>query len=279
MRTYWLNAVLLGCTVVAAAPTSSQEVSEKAILPAPTSTDRAASRSSKESSEPHKYTNRVVGGVASAGRPFMAALLYEKGGNMYQYCGASVVGTRWLLTAAHCQVKEGEWAIINRSHLQAVGGAKLRVEHVYIHQQYDPDSHDNDISLLKLSGDISGGISPLSFAAPPATGVRVTTAGWGLTTENGKQSLELREVTVPVVASKQCKSSYGNLTDNMICAGEAGKDSCQGDSGGPLFIDSASGAQQIGIVSYGVGCGRSGYPGVYTEVDRYRNWINTTITH
>jgi secreted trypsin-like serine protease len=206
----------------------------------------------------------------------MAALLYEKDGNLYQYCGASVIGTRWLLTAAHCQVKEGEWAIINRSNLQSVGGVKLRVEHVYTHQQYNPNNHDNDISLLRLGGDISGGISPLVIGAPPVSG-NVTTAGWGLTTENGKQSLQLREVTVPVVQYDQCKKSYSDLTHNMVCAGEPGKDSCQGDSGGPLFIDDVGGAKQVGIVSYGLGCGRDGYPGVYTEVDHYQNWINTTI--
>jgi secreted trypsin-like serine protease len=208
----------------------------------------------------------------------MAALLYEKGGQLYQYCGASVIGDRWLLTAAHCEVKEGEWALINRSNLQAVGGVKLQVEHVYTHQQYNASTHDNDISLLKLGGDISAAIPRVTVSAPPIVGKTVVTAGWGLTTENGKQSLILREVTVPIVSSTQCKASYNDLTSNMICAGEAGKDSCQGDSGGPLFLDNSNGVQQVGIVSYGVGCGRDGFPGVYSLVDRYRMWIITTMS-
>ena len=56
----------------------------------------------------------------------------------------------------------------------------------------------------------------------------------------------------------------------MICAGKAGKDSCQGDSGGPM-VDSEG--KQVGIVSWGYGCADEGYPGVYTRVSHYYDWI------
>jgi secreted trypsin-like serine protease len=53
----------------------------------------------------------------------------------------------------------------------------------------------------------------------------------------------------------------------MVAAGREGKDTCQGDSGGPMFAKTASGPRQIGITSFGAGCGAQGYPGVYTEVN------------
>jgi len=222
--------------------------------------------------EPHHYTNKIVGGQVSPGRPFIAALLYEKDGKLFQYCGASVIGDRWLLTAAHCEVQTGELAIINRSNLGSAGGQLLRIERVLNYPQYDSKTHDNDLAVLYVSGDISLAIPRVHVVKPPATGTEVLVSGWGLTSENGKQSLLLREVQVPIVSNEVCKVQYSDLTGNMVCAGKSGKDSCQGDSGGPLFL-TGDAVQQVGIVSYGVGCGRKGYPGVYTQVDRYQKWI------
>lgn len=50
----------------------------------------------------------------------------------------------------------------------------------------------------------------------------------------------------------------------------------QGDSGGPL-VDNDSG-RQIGIVSWGRGCGRPGYPTVYASVASHYDWINANMS-
>ena len=61
----------------------------------------------------------------------------------------------------------------------------------------------------------------------------------------------------------------------MICAGIGEKDSCQGDSGGPLVDVNR---YLVGIVSWGEGCARDGYPGVYTEVAHFVEWIKETLS-
>merc|ERR1711862_616513 len=100
-------------------------------------------------------------------------------------------------------------------------------------------------------------------------------SGWGTTSEGGDTSSTLRMVSVPYVDDATCDSAYGSyggiVADVMLCAGEAGKDSCQGDSGGPMTFN----GQHVGIVSWGVGCARAGFPGVYGQTDAMYDFITS----
>ncbi|KAI2666136.1 Polyserase-2 [Labeo rohita] len=90
----------------------------------------------------------------------------------------------------------------------------------------------------------------------------------------------LQEVDVPVVGNTKCNCFYkGSITGNMMCAGtlEGGKDSCQGDSGGPMVIKQGSRWIQAGVVSFGQGCAEPNYPGVYSRVSNYQNWITQHV--
>ena len=114
--------------------------------------------------------------------------------------------------------------------------------------------------------------------------VSALVTGWGRTSSSGPQSNILQEATVTTMTNSQCRSSshkHDRITENMICAqnGSDGSDACRGDSGGPLAVLGQDGSySQIGVVSWGRGCARQGYPGVYTRLTALLPWLKTTIS-
>lgn len=107
----------------------------------------------------------------------------------------------------------------------------------------------------------------------------LTVIGWGtISTKKATYPNDLREVDVPVVDDGACRGAYGSSLDapTMVCAGAPNIDSCYGDSGGPLF-DYAT-KTQVGIVSWGNGCAKRRFPGVYSEVNnpQIRSFIQNT---
>lgn len=80
-------------------------------------------------------------------------------------------------------------------------------------------------------------------------------------------------MSIPVVSDADCRASYGisEISDHMLCAGleEGGKDACQGDSGGPFVCDGLL----HGLTSWGNGCARPTYYGVWTEVAYFSDWV------
>ncbi|KAM9457784.1 tryptase-like [Clarias gariepinus] len=159
---------------------------------------------------------------------------------------------------------------------------------IITHPAYNSDSHDNDIALVQLSSSVnfSDYIMPVCLAASSSSfpvGTNVWVTGWGNTSSTGSlpPPKTLQEVQIPIVSNYDCISAYKLplITDNMICAGQKGKDSCQGDSGGPMVLKQNNTWVQAGIVSFGSdkGCALPNITGVYTRVSKYQAWINSKI--
>jgi len=175
----------------------------------------------------------------------------------------------------------------------------LQIAEIHIHPDYSSRPTRNDIALLRLHSDTpwTGSLMPISGSSssdpdPAGAGMIVEVVGHGKLNEGAGLKVRahdhgfyivaadhLQSVAVPTVATVSCRNAYRQsqdvIGDSQICAGRAGYDSCQGDSGGPLVRFDVGGSPfQVGIVSWGQGCARTGLPDIYTRVSAfYDDWI------
>ena len=205
------------------------------------------------------------------------------------FCGGSFIAPDWVMTAAHCVKADslGKIQVYGGSNSLESGGSIFPVDRVIVHEKYDDGSQENDVALLhvtkRYTDQLLRLITPAEVEQLTAVGTIAIVVGWGLTAEGTEVQNAQRRVSVQIVSNGTCNglAAYaGAVAGGMLCAGfpEGGKDSCQGDSGGPLVVAAPGGGYyQIGIVSWGEGCGRPNKFGVYTRVADIEPWVAEKI--
>ena len=263
-------------------------------------------RQGKSISSPDLQRGRIISGnpTAVSDAPWQVGLVFSPSHWLYTnidywnfFCGGSIIGSRWILTAAHCvedlTAKEmsvvfgidklPEDKLVPRSN-------KASVNSIIIHPSYRTDSDyetSNDIALIELSTTLkfSGKVAPIRLATPALDLIRpnpsdLFVSGWGATSidEDGYRvyPAQLQSGTTPEVACPD-GSIYGSSEQALICAGSAGGtqvDACQGDSGGPLVYSKNTAAERalVGVVSFGPPCPPAGI-GAYANVSHFSSWI------
>ena len=152
-----------------------------------------------------------------------------------------MISDRHVLTAAHCT--SGSMDVIVGEHrvTSSSDGTRHRVCRYVDHPRYSSRTTNNDFSILRLQKPVKLGtranaacMPPVSYGDSYLAGKSLTVSGWGALSEGGGSPTTLHAVRVPGMTNSQCRRSYREITNAMICAGQArgGVDSCQGDSGG-----------------------------------------------
>jgi hypothetical protein len=248
--------------------------------------------------------------------PWLTLLQYRKGDRLFFGCGGVLLNENYVLTAAHCLdaalppgitlvgVRLGEWDTTTEKDCDdsfanevicSEPAVDIPVAEKIPHEGYDPANqhHYNDIAILRLASPVrfSDFIKPICLPSTQTlksvnhVGEPMVVAGWGRTETKAKSERKLK-VQVDGVDLNQCAYKYSsinvNLQQTQVCAGGLeGQDSCQGDSGGPLMTRYTTGKAfwyLVGVVSFGPrDCGSAGWPGVYTDVSKYIDWINSKV--
>ncbi|TNN11935.1 Transmembrane protease serine 11F [Schistosoma japonicum] len=203
----------------------------------------------------------------------------KPGGNKRQTLVATLI--KRLIDAFSSNSKEKQGAVWH-----------THVKKIILHPSYRPDDLEYDLALLELE-------TPLPLEDPgvelaelpphedymswPEVHVDCIFVGWGCRVKNGKPSAQAQAVHLLTLKNEDCSLMYGNaagLNDHHeFCAGyyQGRVGICSGDSGSGLIYKKNDKNYVVGVASATHATAPDLYPGLFTRVSYFVDWIHHVI--
>lgn len=249
-----------------------------------------------------KITNNADGESQYGEFPWVVAIFSELHETESKFiCGGSLIDPEVILTTADCvksfrsrpeklTIRAGEWDM--RSTYEPIAHQERGVRLVKTHPTFKQSSLVNNVALLFLDDKFDLTHTIDTVCLPPQDFVvyngDVTATGWGSTPTNLTKSQQiLKSLELPFNQRSDCerilrrvmRKPLFKLDESFLCAGGyPDEDTCRGDAGSPVVFpvpdDFQNRMYAVGMVSWGVGCGKPGVPAAYTAVGKFRDWID-----
>jgi hypothetical protein len=224
----------------------------------------AVARPHRHHAHHHGVGSEIVGGtvVPQGAFPFATLMEIDVGNGLSTFCGASLIASRFVVTAAHCVEDETGTdrspaqftLIIGRSNITNPPAANVfSVVEISQHPGWDPHTLQDDVAVLQLGRAVPSNVAqPIPLVAANGAGLDspgqdAIAVGWGFTVgQSGAQtrSPDLRQMSTTVISDAACEAAlHFNVDDaSVLCTQVPAKSTCQGDSGSPLFVPTVDGA-------------------------------------
>tara|TARA_A100001015_G_scaffold295384_1_gene374289 strand:- start:670 stop:1824 length:1155 start_codon:yes stop_codon:yes gene_type:complete len=229
--------------------------------------------------------SQIINGIQLTPRqyPFLVSVQWRSGTIFRWACGAALLSSQWILTAAHCLDQKSPNRLVFGGHnlVDEQEGRDLcpesqmlNTEDIFIHPEWRRSTGENDIALIKVSQNVS--YKSISILDQYQLKYQARVMGWGKD-QNGKTTRIPYYAQVNLMDIDACKETYQVLSPSsvissqQICVRGGDTGSCQGDSGGPLVYTKGNDTFLLGTVSWSVGC--AGNPTIFARTAAYIDWI------